>query len=238
MNNSEDYNDQLDRYFRDEMEAEERQKFLSEVESNPSLQKQFEQHKELLKAIELSSLADLKEQLKEREAQHAKSPSAKSFMFLKIAAAVSLIMVFSWLIISNSGDPISTEQLYASNYEPYPNVVSPIDRSSQFDSKNPYALYEMEEYVKALDILKTIEGNDTASFYEGQVHLALQQPDEAIENFKHIPSGSDFKAPANWYLALAYLGKNDMDKAKETLSSIVEGKGDYSQRAQALLDNL
>lgn len=237
MENSERHSEQLDRYFRDEMNPEEKESFLTLVEKDNELKKLFEEHNDIVKAIEFSSLGSLKAQLKQKEAGYTKSKSGIS-TYLKIAAGLALISVVSWLLFNDPGSEINTDQLYASNYKPYPNVVAPIDRSSEFTTKNPYALFELEEYAQALDILVSQKQSDTSAFYIAQIHMALGRNDEALRYFEQVTSTSAFHEASQWYTALAWLSNDKIDESKDVLISIQEKQGAYSQRASVLLEEL
>lgn len=237
MEDSEQNNEQLDRYFRNEMSEEERKEFLIKIENDEELKRQFDQHKDLVKAIQFSSLGNLKDQLKEKEKEYTPTPK-KSFIYLKMAAGICLLAISTWFIVEFSKTSSSPNKLYADNYEPYPNIVNPLNRSSDAISKDPYALFELGEYNEALSILKTYNQTDTVLFYTGQVHLALNQNTPAIESFEKIQTSSMFADATMWYKALAYLAEGKATEAKEVLSSISKGESAYSQRAKSILTDL
>jgi hypothetical protein len=49
---------------------------------------------------------------------------------------------------------------------------------------------------------------------------------------------SKFSEHAQWYLALAYMKNNDLDKTKELLLEITDNPGPYNTKAMELLDIL
>ncbi|MEL7003515.1 MAG: hypothetical protein AAFN93_12390 [Bacteroidota bacterium] len=240
MMDTNNYSELLDSYFRNEMSKKEQEEFLSKVDSDEKLREMFEQHGDIVKAIELSSLKSLKDQLinKEKELSTPSTTSTDYTLYLKIAAGVCIIALSTWLLIKFNSTDINHPELFAANYEPYPNVVNPLNRSSAIVDKDPYELFELKEYTKSLDALENMKKSDTTIFYQGQIHLALNNPDLAIERFNEIQSSSSFSDASQWYLALTYMSKNDIKTSKNILKNIVTKENAYSKRAQSLLKSM
>ncbi len=237
MDQLENYNAELDRYFRGEMNEEESKAFLSQVESEPELKKLFDEHGDIVRAIEISSLTELKDKLAQKEKEMSK-PSGGIPLYLKIAAGVCLLAIASWLLFRGQPNDINPEQLFAANYEPYPNIVTPVDRSSVADNTDPYAQFELKAYDESLELFKTLPENDTTLFYIGQVHLAMKKPQMAIAYFRKVRPNSTFKEAADWYTALAYLSDLKVDEGKGILKVIKNSDSSYRSRAEELLDQL
>ncbi len=121
-----------------------------------------------------------------------------------------------------------------------------IFHSEANDSILQHALrqYRDQEYEKAIKnfeiVIQSVPQNSKALLYCAVSQLAINKPDEAIANLESIlKSGHNLYIPAaRWYIALAYLKKNDKAKAKAMLQNIVKQNGEYKREAKKALQDL
>ena len=71
--------------------------------------------------------------------------------------------------------------------------------------------------------------------YEGQSAQAVEKL--ALAQTK-IAQGEKFWEETNWFLSLAYLKNNDLIKARQQLTQIIQTDSFYSDKAQKILSTL
>lgn len=238
MERQDDNVEQFDRYLLDQMGGEEKDRFLEKLGANDRLSREFEVYRLIFEGINYSAAQELKEKLVTREKQLA--TQSNYGIYWKVAAAIGLIAVAAFLMtrLLPSED---YQALYLTYYEPYPNIVSPLDRSSSTSNNDVYRFYERGQYQQTIDHFQqtnVLKLTDTAYFYLGQAYMGLDRPELALEEFEEIPVSSVFFEPSQWYVALAYLQKNKRTQLEQQLRAIIDQGGSYKSRAQELLDKL
>ena len=96
------------------------------------------------------------------------------------------------------------------------------------------------EYSVAANQFEKLGSKDfSIFFYLGNCYLATEEIDKAILNFgKCLETANRLTAQAEWYLALCYLYKNDLDNCIRTLETVIQRGGQYSKSAAELLAKL
>lgn len=186
-----------------------------------------------------AGLADINREIRRDTGLEKDGAGWKTYFSIAAVFVAALVTTFFFL----REEP--NEALFTQYYEPYPSTV-PIVREES--DKTPLELamaqYELGQYDEARRALKNIvatdPGNQTAVFFTGSSELAVGQPEAAIVYFEKILEAPDslLKNPAEWYLALAYIRLNRLERAAVVLERIVDGQGFYKQRAQAILEEL
>ena len=143
------------------------------------------------------------------------------------AASIALIIgLSSWYFFFYS-EPLTNEQLYVAYYEPYENVVHPIERGKQLDdlTTRAFLAYEEGNYSLAIDLFQQVkdkQSNDYIDFYNAIVLMQLDCHTEAIPLFEaYITSNKELSDRAHWYLALCYVKVDAIEKAKEELEILI-----------------
>jgi len=159
------------------------------------------------------------------------------------AIAAMLVIGLTSVFYLTKDDPNQT--LFAKSFYRYPSPASLV-RGEQAGGKLATALgqYEAENFAGALKIFQEIlaaePGNTTAHFYAGLVCLELKDSPGAIVHLQNAlaDKSHELAEPAAWYLALAYLQKNDMAEARSRLRQIITDDGAYKEKATKLLERL
>ena len=237
----------LYRFFSNQLTVEQEKMFEQLLETDVEFKAQFEFENDLKRVINKNQNENLKQKLVgfEKDIDSSKkSPNSKgSFKFWSIAASIALIMGLGYIVYNSFSGPDYNE-LYAANYEAYPNTVYTITRSDGDQSleRDAFAAYEANDHEKAITAfldLKNKGGSTHTDFYLAQSYLNLGKDQEAIEALKRaVLNDTEFKAEAHWYLSLAYLKSKDKVKAKATLKNLIENFDYNSDRAQTLLKAL
>ncbi len=234
----------LHKYFLDELTSEEETMFTTLLEDDEEFKTQFEFEKSVQRVIKHNKRVDLKKKIQgfEEESKNVKKGKIINWKPLSIAASIAVIIslgVYMYNTVFNQ----STEELFASNYEKYPNTVSPIVRSGtepQTPEQIAFEAYETDNDTKAIELfmgLKEKPYPEYIDFYLAQSYLKEDQLLNAITQFqKVISANNQFSSPSKWYLALAYLKNKEIQKATATLETIVEKEGYKSKAAKVLLE--
>lgn len=237
----------LYRYFSDQLTDDEQLLFNDLLEKDLEFKAQFEFESHLKRVINKNQKQNLKQKLigfeKEIEAKNKSISSKPRLKNWSIAASIALLIGLGWIAYSTFSRP-DYDNLYAANFETYPNTVYTITRSDADQSleRNAFAAYEASDYEKAaaafLD-LKTKNGSTHINFYLAQSYMHLGKDNEAIEILKSVIfNDMEFKAEAHWYLALAYIKTKDELKAVAMLNNLIENFDYKKEKAQALLAEL
>ena len=169
---------------------------------------------------------------------------------LAVAAAVTLIIIaFDWW--STSPD---FSQFAQANFMPYKDILTEQITASgaASDPNKAYfsqleqgiAAYKQKDYINAQKKFTTFKNNASTrnllvvltDFYLAQLALDNLNYTEAIKLLEPISTigGLPFAAEINWYLALAYLGENQPEKARGYLIKIPQNS-EFSSKAKEML---
>jgi tetratricopeptide (TPR) repeat protein len=235
------------KYFDGSLTVEETVIFNQLVESDAEFKSQFEFEKDIKTVIRNKENDCLKNKLQGFESERTTTTVQKKLTFWKpisIAASIALLLGVSWFVF-NSDVFNGTEELYASNYEKYPNTVYTITRGDTTDDsleRLAFEAYETNEYDMAITYLIELKEKtrlDYVDFYIGQAYLAKGANLKAINKFQEIISiNSEFKDESYWYAALSHLKLDQKKEAQILLKELVK-MGSYKMKeATDLLEEL
>ena len=239
----EDQLDRIEKYLLGDLPSEEKVAFESEIESNPSLREKVDHHRQMLRGLEIGFNRELKSALQKEETIDIKFASTKSRkLYYPIGIAASIVLVVSVIFVLRESSVSSTE-LFASYYQPYANIESPVSRSES-NENNPYALYESGDFQIALPLfeklIKENPSNPAPVFYAGICNLELDRVKTSISYFDLIESfeNNKYSRPALWYLGLSYLKLKERQKAINTFELLAKGSDIYAGNSEEILKNL
>lgn len=241
----------IESYLDGSMPSSDRVVFEKEMTTNEALKSEVESQKLAAKAAYIYGAKMLKTSLQKMDAEMTTKTnswsmflSAEGFKRLSMAAAVlaitGLMMVGGVFKNSNNSSDLFTEY-----YKPYPNVIAPVVRSNSEMSQTEYAmsLYEQSEFEKAIIEFNTLlsensENADVLNFYKGLSHLSLGNTEKAIQSLELVGHKCQLSEQTDWYLALAYLTKEDYESSILKLNEVIDYGDFYSERADELRKQL
>ncbi|MEM6632339.1 MAG: hypothetical protein AAF694_21885 [Bacteroidota bacterium] len=193
--------------------------------------------KALMKEEELAY--ELKQKLKGEY-----SPVSRRWMPWALVASFALIVVAGWWLSQLGAN--SYQDTFEAYYKPYRNTVEPIVRSQPRISlrQRAFAAYEQEEWEEALSHLDSLairEPSPEISFYKSHTLLSLRRFREAVNVLQDLNTKGESpdEEALDWYLALGYLGLEEVDKSLEILEAIQNKPAhSYKQPAKQLLEDL
>ena len=231
----------IDSYLEGTLSMEDKIAFEERLRKENDLQLLLSDLRILKAGIKQTTREEIRSELQSLENKLTGSPS---FSFLrstwtKVAASLAFIMVTAWLLWPSSTK--TPEQLFAENFEPYPNIIMPTVRGGQTADSTvmaqAYKAYDMQEYTKAIELFESLEVKaEGVLLYLGNSYLANGSAEKAVPIFERVISDFDiFDEQAEWYLALSYLKLGNKEKASEISKAIVDRGGDYASKAKRLL---
>ena len=234
-----DQQGRIRKYWHNQLSEQEKLAFEAEMKADAELAQEVQHFRDLQRAIEAHDRQTLKEQLATLPVNR---PRPKLWPWAA-AAAVLLLLVMAWFYrVSATTTP---EQLFATYYEPYPNVVHPIVRQQNTaDSLTlAFSAYEQGNYPEAaqrLEELLAIDDQPIWRFYLAQSQLSLGQYEAAKAQLRRLPATSfRFRAQALWYQALLSLQEGNTVAAKDFLTELRQFDPVFKQEAvETLLRDL
>ncbi|MDC7994209.1 tetratricopeptide repeat protein [Altibacter sp. HG106] len=219
----------IERYLKNNMSAEEQERFQQQLIEEPTLQQKVNEVRMLIDGVEAASLKEkLNTYHEEVSATHSKvidppkliSTPEKNYTRWYAAAGilVALIGIF-WFL--NRTSP--TEQLFAQHFEPDPGLPTTMSTSGNYAFFEGMVDYKQGKYDEALSkwepLLEASPENDTLQYFLGMAHLAKDESKEALPYLEKVAAmtSSSFLSEANWYLGLSYLDLNQPKKATRVL---------------------
>jgi len=235
-----DTNNLIDKYFDGSLSLAEKEEFQLLLDSDKDFAHQFALEKDVQSAIISNQQDQAKAQLQkfEEELPDQKSkPYRRRFIYATAAASV-LLMVFIWSTFLVDAPQTTQKDLFASYYEPYRNVIAPIERSDVASAQNEaFEFYENGKYEEALQAFNTLyelEPKADVLFYKSMSLLSLKNYQEAIPILESLlSSDAELRNHAPWYLALAYLETGATEKARNLLLIISKQNSNYYNEKKA-----
>lgn len=157
------------------------------------------------------------------------------------AAAVLLIGLLVYIFWPVSVDE---QELFATHFEVYPNIIMPTVRGEVINDSTIKALafsaYDQKKYEEAAALFSSIDQKDaTVLFYLGNCYLASNQAERALPLFEKVLNEYEvFDEQAEWYIAVSYLKLEERERAKQALEKVVARNSAYKDKAQTILDKL
>ena len=232
-------------YFEDSLSQDQLDEVTRLLETDSEFTSEFEFQKELQRSLKKEERIEIKSMFSDLATENEK-PETKVIQMRTWLAAASIALVVglgSWFFFLSDSE-INKDQLYAANFAPYDNVVSPIERGSDIEDlrSRAFTAYEHKEYTKALELfgqLKIEQDDPYIDFYEANVRMQLGQHTQAIPILKgYIANEGKLADRALWYLALSHLKLGEIEESKAQLSKLIALGSFKTEAAEQLLDQL
>lgn len=238
----------IDQYLLNNLSREERIAFELQLTKDKGLANEFNLQKNVLSDIEGLGRIDLKNKLQRMHSElnfdTQKHPTKVRNMIFRIAAAAVFIGVLaaSWMWIQTD---YSSDDLYAQHFSPYEISVAQRSEGST-NLMQIQNLYDNGDYNAAIPLFEKVINSSDPIPSQMQLGLGISLLEtnncpKAIEQFQNILLKNDFnyEDEAAWYLSLAYLRSNKLDKAIEHLSTLAsDAQRDHHLEAKKLLSKV
>ncbi len=234
----------LEKYIQGELTEKELLEFDALLNSDADFKGEVEFHTDLKRVAEAEDDDDFREILSDFEAEaRTEKPIERRFPTKwLVAASIALLAGLTYFFTMDLS--VSTQDLYAQNFEPYRNVVHPVVRGEDAQDKKTkaFAAYQIGKYEEALPLfteLYTTEKTPYYLFYRANALIQLNRAAEAVPLLQeHLKTNDTLIKNSPWYLAMAYLQLDDKENAKKMLQEVVKNGAYKVDEAQKLLDAL
>lgn len=209
------YNEQIDRFLKGQMSAEEEQQFKTEIGQNPKLKQQVREHLYLIRGIKQVKSQEEKSLIQNN--QHAQKiiPLRRNWIRITgIAASIAIIMVLTG---------IEGSRLY------YQHEIRQFAYNTSVGVMTDFAAASrgtMDEEAKAhlTDLFTNAqEGKDLAETIDELSRLYVLTKDEFVD------IEDDYAYQIGWFLAVSYINDGDYEKALEIISNLESEYPDNEQ---------
>lgn len=234
--------DHIEQYLRGELNENEEKAFRAQLAKDEKLREETALLYDLHKGIKQHYNQQLKEKLQQEE--KLITSGSNNWKWIGIAASFILVVsILSYFLLN----PTDYEAIYAENFQPYPNVLYPSERTATpLQEMEAFTYYESGNFENAIESLKSLlekssENQEFIKLYLGVSYLANQEAGKAAEVLNSVVDSTapeNVKLPARWYLALTYLLQKKPDDAKSVLNSLANDSSSYSAKAKAILDQM
>lgn len=181
--------------------------------------------------------------LKLDESIELEPATIRPMRWVYVAAAI-VVLLITWVLISDSQEVRTPAELFLAYDSPPPFVL---DRSTKSGTEDAYRnltrWYQAGNYEETLIEIERLNRSDSANsdlqFYEAYCYLQSGKAQEAIQRFMSFTDQQNhrFANRARWYSGLAYLKQGDTDQAIPMLQSI-SGPDDLVSQANKILKEL
>lgn len=234
----------IERYFDNALSADETIELKDRLKKDYEFQKLFNQEKILINTIRLQAARNDLAFLKELENSFGdKRPSyiRRHWYYYAAAACITLVALFLW---NPWGGPVTPGELYATYFQPHPNIFEPTLRGESDATLRARAFqsYEQGNYALASELFTRIlqqEKNAGMLMLLGNSNLALGNTALAKQNFIDLADDFDeLDDGAKWYLSLCYLKTGDVPSAQKLLAEVAQAQTTYASKAKELLEKI
>lgn len=200
------YNEQIDRFLKGKMSAEEEQQFKTEIGQNPELKQQVREHLYLIRGIKQVKSQEEQKIIQKEQHEQKVTPLRRNWIKItSIAASIAFIMILSGIEGSRLYYRHEIRQ-YA--YNASVGVMSDFTASSR-------GTIDEETKVHLTDLFTNAqEGKDLAETIDELSRLYDLTKDEFVD------IEDDYAYQIGWFLAVAYINDGDYEKALEIINNI------------------
>lgn len=230
----------IEKYLNGNLEPLDLKQFEQRIHSEPEFKSKVEDIKTVLTGVETQAL---KEQLNifhedidkvstQPEKKHTKVHTL-NWKRLLVAAALIIAAGSFWFL---GGNP--NERLYADYFKPDPGLPTTMSSSDNYDFYEAMVNYKQGDYKTAIAKWETLQqakpNNDTLNYFIGVAYLANKNEEIAIPFLEGVAQNSKFALinDTYYYLGLAYLKADNVEKAKASL------RKSNTENSKALLSEL
>ncbi|MEN8125364.1 MAG: CDC27 family protein [Bacteroidota bacterium] len=219
--------DLIDKYLQHRLTSEEKLKFEELFKNNIDFKKEVTFHTNLKKAVKNDDNENFRNLISNLELK-ARKPKRSYIKWLAAASVILLLGLTYFLTVEKKA---SSQELFSSYFEPYRNVIQPLERNGdqQNEKKIAFMAYDHGEYEKAILLFSKLYMTTKEPyylFYKANALLKLERAKEAVPLLlEHLKTKDTLTEKSHWYLAMAYLKLDDKINAKLSLKKVlIEGK--------------
>lgn len=224
------------------MSEEEKKEFEQSLDNSPEIQEAF---KDFLTSKRLGYEMGRLDQKKAfhtlSEAQQEQPKSRRLWLGISAAAAVIIILLALITLIPQLSQPTPSD-IFAEQFS-LPEVPTEMGKLEDSLIKKANVAFENGDYQQAISLFEQVNQDNISSFLQSQIallsgvsYLKLNEGDQARNSLERANQHTEM---ADWYLALSWLGENQVENAQQAFQKIATTKGHfYQDKAKKILDML
>jgi tetratricopeptide (TPR) repeat protein len=231
----------IDKYVKGIATPDEVEQVKQLMQDDPDMAKEVS-FRQNLKAV--ASKADEEQFLSVLQGIEKNNKVSHSRGYLYWIASVAAILIIGFIAF-NFWPNKNTNDLFATHYEPYRNVVKPVTRGeTKMDSlSQAFFYYENKNYDKAIsyfNALKERPESQVLEFYRAMIYIEQEEFDKAYQTLElyAAPVEAKLNAQSLWYMALLNIRKDNTEKAKIQLQQLIDLGNFKISTARAILQEL
>ena len=200
------YNEQIDRFLKGKMSAEEEQQFKKEIGQHPELKQQVREHLYLIRGIKQVKSQEEQKIIQKEQHEQKVTPLRRNWIKItSIAASIAFIMVLSGIEGSRLYYRYEIRQFA---YNTSVGVMTDFAAASR-------GTIDEETKVHLTDLFTNAqEGKDLAETIDELSRLYVLTKDEFVD------IEDDYAYQIGWFLAVSYINDGDYEKALEIINNI------------------
>lgn len=241
---AEEFDDAAERYFKGQMDPEEKTRFEDWLSVHPEWKEHFKMNQALHDAFWDSghSFRRTIEEINQKNKPAQTKPGSGSKRLFLILAALVLALIILWLGLHSRIKETNSQELFMAYMSP-PSALSPDLAPVRAPQEEQIPLSYLDSMLNVADAfyiqghanqaLSTLESvpeavkTERVEFQKALLLLLLDQPEEAIARFNAISTYN--LSEVYWYLALCWLKLEDREKARYYLNRIEAGSRWYDK---------
>lgn len=230
MSYTEDQLDTIKKYAAHQYLNDDETQFVQYNKETEAFQKELIYQKALIDSVTNKERAFWKEKFETIDANYPQINEAKErkLKFKKniilIFAGIVILVMFFYLIMGVN-QAKDNEILFAQYYEPFPNLITPLNRDINDTNIDGFQEYELGNYKEALIKLETSnDSNSIIQLYKALCLLQLDETEKSINILSKVAANEKAKYhdAAEWYLILTMIKNKQLVEAKGELLKLVD----------------
>lgn len=226
MSPKEEVTQLFDNHQKGRLSSEEMQAFEDRMENDSVFAKSYQDHIQNVRIIKSIGIRDEMTEIMEKATLSTRSFKTRSLIPIGIAAALALTLLFL------PRKSVDNHSLFEEYFTPYPNAIT--DRNSTGSFHDAMEYYTNQLYNASIKEFESLASNDTTRFYKGVSHLAIEEPQKALAEFRNISSNSMFQESVVWYKTLSFLLLNQTDSLHVNLKKIKIGSTHHKKSLEVI----
>jgi tetratricopeptide (TPR) repeat protein len=231
----------INNYFENSLTADEQLEFNKRLKNDVSFNEQLLFEKQVRAAIHIEERKALKQKLQVYEQQLFTTTNYKKWWLM----AASIFVIFATYFIYQRSIS-STQKIFASYYQAYPNTIAPIVRGSIIKDSLQFAAFEMYEaknYTQALPLFNQLidkAKNEKYNIYIAICQIELNNLSAALNtlNLLQQETNEEIQASFLWYTAMIYVKQNNTKNAIVYLQKLTTFNNAFDQQAIDVLEKI
>ncbi len=231
----------IERYFRNELSAEELQGFQQQLETDQAFAQAVAVEQDIVDTLRIKEQQRFRQRLTKIHTEEIKETPIKSLFNRRwlMAASIAILLGVSFFLWTNN-QPLSSQEIFAANYE-QPSLTTARTGENNAALAPIKTAYEQANYATATKLINDLlakEYDGNLALVLGACYLENNQIEDAITIFETIQQQTDLADDALWYLGLAHLKKGDKAAAKQQFTNLLAGTIPVTPKRKAKVEQI